>query len=130
LIRPSGTSPISVGCGCAQTLVAVERRVLDTEHLQVPVEHGVDGRAGARVALLIDLRRQARARLLGFLRRPRTGRDDLRQVASFARDGVDPVVHADTQRAARQGLDLTRERFDGATVERVWLPVQPYELRR
>src|SRR6476619_2729307 len=45
-------------------LVAVERRLLDTKHLQVPVEHLVDRRTGARVALLIDLLQQSRARLL------------------------------------------------------------------
>ena len=86
-----------------EPLVAVERRLLDAEHLQVPVEHLVDRRAGARVALLVDLDKQPRARLLGFLRRSWTRRDDLRQVVALARDGVDPGVHADTQRAARQG---------------------------
>ena len=116
-----------------KTLVAVERRLLDTKHLQVPVEHLVDRRTGARVALLIDLRQQSRARLLGFLRRSWTRRDDLRQVVTLARDGVDPGVDADTQRATRQGLDLTpgalRADGHGATVEGIWLHVQLHELR-
>ena len=74
-----------------KTLVAVERRLLDTKHLQVPVEHLVYRRTGARVALLIDQRQQSRARLLGFLRRSWTRRDDLRQVVTLARDGSIPA---------------------------------------
>jgi len=57
----------------------------------VPVEHLVYRRTGARVALLIDLRQQSRARLLGFLRRSWTRRDDLRQVVTLARDGSIPA---------------------------------------
>ena len=98
-------------------LLAVERRLLHAQHLQVPVEHLVDRRTGARVALLIDLLQQSRARLLRFLRRSWTRRDDLRQVVTLARDRVDPGVDADTQRATRQGLDLTRERFARTAME-------------
>ncbi|HSV65501.1 MAG TPA: hypothetical protein VLJ59_06275 [Mycobacteriales bacterium] len=67
-----------------QRLVGTAGGVLHVEQLQVPVDELVDGRPGARVALLVHLVEQAGHNLLrlgaggalGLLRRGRAERDD------------------------------------------------------
>ena len=86
--------------------VAVQRRRLDVEHLQVPFEDLTHGGAGARVAALVDLGEQASTRLLGQLPRPRAGLDRLGEVVALARQRIDSGVHADPQRTSGALFDL------------------------
>ena len=89
-----------------ELLVSGACGVLDVEYLEVPMEQLIDGRAGARTALLVDLGQKARKHLVGFLRGARARRHVLRPVVPLLRDGVDADVHPDAERAARTLLDL------------------------
>jgi hypothetical protein len=59
----------------------------------------------ARVAPLVDLAGEPTHRLLGFSTCLLTGRDDLPKVVATLRDGVNPGIDGDAERAAGQLLD-------------------------
>ena len=96
--------PAQVGRDVLADVAGVERLggLRAVELVEVARQQLVDGRARARVALLVDLADEAvasRPRLpLGL----RTGRDDLDEVVPLLRDRVHAGVHAHAPGAARQ----------------------------
>ena len=107
---------------------------LDVQDVEVAVHELVDGGAGARVALFIDLPDQAYARLLRLGERPRTGGHGLGQVVPPAGQRVDTRVHLHPQRTTGEGLDLaaltSRRRAccgHGARLERLAPRLAPHE---
>src|SRR5262249_33526959 len=77
----------------------------DAENFDVAVHQLVDRRAGARVAVLVDLVEQPGTNLLGFLLRARARRDNLHEGVIALGEGIAARVDAHSQGAAWQGVD-------------------------
>ena len=89
-----------------EVAVRGERRGLDLEQLEVPLEQLLDGGGGLRVPLLVDLDREPAQRLLRLRRGGRPGGDHLAEVVPPLGQRVGAGVDRDAQGAARQLLDL------------------------
>jgi hypothetical protein len=103
-VRPAAAQ---LGVPIGEVAVRGERRGLDLEQLEVPLEQLVDGCSRLRVPLLVDLDREPAQGLLRVRRGGRPGGDQLAEVVPPSRQRVDTGIDLDAQRPARQLLDLT-----------------------